>query len=225
MRTITFLGVWALAANFTLADEPEDKKRLPDAGLKAFVDALASPNKAPAMRKSGGPSRAELPDDWDAAGQRKVWDAWRKLEKAGIRAIPFLIERIDDERYGITRMHGLDTAHYNLSVGQACEWILREIVVPYSRYRDIDSRNRRPWYPSGDKAQLRQWWRTSQGLTHFEIQRAAYDWIIDHDRNSKRGTDRIGLEELVSERDEFVKNGKAVKGDSDWDDPVLGPRK
>lgn len=91
--TIVCLGVAIQAIG---ADQQETE-------VTALIKALASPNPAPKLIKGRDGERwYELPQGYDLGAQKRVHEAWDKLDELGFAAFPQLVQHFEDERYCTT---------------------------------------------------------------------------------------------------------------------------
>ena len=82
---ITWIGLLVPASPTGLADEEPARKSGTDKEIRALVEQLASPNKAPNIDRP----EAKYPRGYDNAAQARVLDARHRLKGLVLKAIPF----------------------------------------------------------------------------------------------------------------------------------------
>ena len=87
--------------------------------LRKVIEMLVSVNSAP--------EGFEFPEQYDHVAQEKVNAAIKKLKTHPLKAIPLLIDYVDDKRYCRSEMH---SRLLNFTVGQQCFKILDQITNP-----------------------------------------------------------------------------------------------
>lgn len=169
------------------------KEILSSTEIKEAVDSLVSPNKAP-FGMNPGP--ASGPQDYDEAAQQVIQEKLLVLTRAGEKAIPMLINHIDDDRYCLTELHY--SGYCNRTVGDMCLRIIRShIDGPIQRFNrftkhknDPEGRSSRPSYVDllyakqilGTKEKWGKWWQSNNNDL-AQIQLKALNWAISEERN------------------------------------------
>ena len=105
------------------------------------------------------------PPGYDSKAQEQVIPAWRKLQKSGLQAFPYLFDRFDDERYSFTQDAG--PGYFNWSVGRASFDIMRYQLFPLHSFSVTSDDERGPFRPSywtsynlRTPAGAKAWWKT-----------------------------------------------------------------
>lgn len=151
--------------------------------ISKLVNLLASRNESPILR---GPSFPRvMPESWDEDAQKEVEVAFKRLENKGKEVIPYLIEKLDDNRYSMTRTFSTDV---NLTVAQVCKELIEGKIEVLrfkygSRENPIGRFVKEPDYISevyaGDYA---AWWEEEGDRPLSEIQSAILNWRVARER-------------------------------------------
>ena len=190
-----------------------DKPKAPsDKEIKALVDRLVSPNPPVIIKYDN----FRFPKGFDKDKQKDVHEAVYTLRKLGLRAFPFLAERLDDSRYCVTMDDG--PAPVNVSVGQVCRDLIRAQVQPYGfwpeGYGDPRGKPKRPTFTGtflGSKKEALRWWEKNKGRTLYQIQLEALDWVIAEEAKRPRDFKDEEGEFLRKTRKELVKSGEPLE--------------
>jgi len=211
-----FLGVCFSAVllfqNMLPAAEPTD------AEIKALIEQLTSTNERPRAypEVQQGPD-AEYPKNYSQEAQKKVWAAYRSLERLGPRAYPLLNAHRRDNRYSMTQDTG--NVEENPNVGFLCNWIIQHQISPFPQYVIgegyttghhvydnvvIGPRGRRPTRPNyffhieADS----QWFKNHQHASLHSIQVEALQWMIAEEEKDPKTYDaeeQAALKKILAE--------------------------
>lgn len=119
--------------------------------------------------------------------QDRVWSAWKRLFELGKPTFPYLLEHLDDTRYGLTEEDDIDGDWHNYSVGDLCQTIFLSHLQPYGDYytRGKGNPRERPRRPSyfkhyqlSNPAAAEKWWKARNKKTMTELQIEALEWVI-----------------------------------------------
>jgi hypothetical protein len=194
-----------------IAAPPSSKDELPkDYG--ELVRIFVSPNEKPTAQGGAEPS-AKFPAGYDVKAQERIAAARQKLHDNFERALPFLIDAIDDSRYCMTINWAGGDAYYNYSVGQVC----RDVIASQLEvYRDrIGFSGPLHWHQYNYGPIDRQWWVARKGRSLAELQIEAVDWAIK--RRKAEPKDEVGEERadeianLQKLRNEIARSKKPAK--------------
>jgi hypothetical protein len=185
-----------------------------EAQIRAWIADLA--NAGP-KRKFRYPGDRLTKEEREALEPVKT--AYANLTKHFLAALPYLMESIDDKRYSYPQEHPSSGVFAHQSVGQACRNIIQRKIL-LRNPMVIDGRDIAVWhrFPIND-----DWYLRAKGMSLFEMQVDALDWIL------KQGPPSFGVsrakwnEELIEVRkfrEELIKNGKPV--DETFYPPIEG---
>ncbi|MDB5344082.1 MAG: hypothetical protein JWP89_2459 [Schlesneria sp.] len=214
LRLSLCVGIGLLSLSHQgFGDESPSEKKLAEK-YKGLIDQLASPNKVPTVvnRESGS---VTFPADYDAKTQLRIETVRQELCDHFQKALPFLIEAVDDKRYCMTIRWGEGPqAYHNRSVGEICDDLIRshlEIYRDSIRFAGPDH-----WYRySYDVSN--EWWQMRKGKSLAELQIESINWAIElrqaegEGRDGKRAAADIAA--LKKLRDGIASTRKPVKGD------------
>jgi hypothetical protein len=201
-----------LACMYTFATcfsvEAQDKVVAPnEAQIRAWIAALANP---------GPPREFDLPFEMltkqELENLKPVRAAYENLSRHFVVALPYLMDSINDKRYSYPHEHPSSGVFENQSVGAACRNIIQNKVL-LNNPALLDRREIAVWHRLPiDK----QWYARVKGMTLFEMQVDALDWLLKQPPPSSvsREAWAVELKGVQKFREEFVAKGKA-------DDSVL----
>jgi hypothetical protein len=187
---VVLVALIAFACGFVAckAGGPRDDgdDTMDDESVRRLVDQLASKNHSPGLVWKS----TRLPPDYDLNEQKRVHGVYVRLGRLGLRAVPFLLEHLDDDRYSTTRDY---STFVDRSVGWECEGIILDIVqcracsptskgVPYWDHRYFGQ-------VASGRLDLRDWWSRNSHRTLRELRIAAAEYAA-----LQEGSDRDGLE-------------------------------
>jgi hypothetical protein len=207
---------WAWLVCLLLSPAPracagEKPKGPSDREIRALVARLVSPNPKPIIKDDN----YREPKGYNRAKQKKVHDAREKLRGLGLKAFPFLIERLEDDRYCLTADDG--PAPVNLSVGEVCSDIIFDQLQPYGfwpeGYPDPRGKPKRPSYRDTflrSKKAARKWWEKNKDKTLYQMQLEALDWVIAEEAKRPRDFTDEERRHLQRLRKKLVKSGKPL---------------
>ncbi len=163
-----------------------DDQAVVEKKVKALIEQLASPNKAPDLTQLD----PKYPADFDYAAQRRVRSAIQQLSDMGTKAFPLLLEHAGDKRYSHT---GCTAICFNVTVGRTCFLIVQNNLEAY-KHLDVvkkgDSREdpARPEYAVFCKLKepktAASWWKTRQDKSLRELQIETLEWVISQEKKS-----------------------------------------
>jgi hypothetical protein len=225
-RVCLVLGLLLVAASWACGGE----KPTPPAEreIKALIDQLVSPNPRPITdERPRDLLLPRLPKGFDRARQKKVHEAYWKLNRIGPRAFPFLMERWGDKRYCLTTQDGLSGACYNRTVGYVCKWIVFNQLQPCGFWPKVEDdprgKPRRPGYPSKflrSQAAARMWWQKNKDRSLQQMQLEALDWVIAEEAKRPRDFTDAERKELQQIRKKLVKGRQPLPPGNYWSQDI-----
>lgn len=176
-----------------------------------LVQQLASPNKEATTRSGEWGFSVTFPRGYDVNAQIHVDSARQKLHDDFEKALPFLVEALDDERYCMTLGDG-GGGYYNYPVGALCRRMIESHLEVYRRKIHFDGPTL--WGKYTYTPISKEWFKTRKGRTLAELQIEAINWAIQRRRSEsiEKNIDRRMNEipDMQKLRDEIAKSGKPV---------------
>lgn len=174
----------------------QDKEQTSETALqyKAMIDQLASPNAKPKTHINGKPYKVRFPADYDDKSQELVDEARRSLNRDIAKALPFLIDGLNDKRYSMTIRWGEGDAYYNKTVGEICSEIISANLEVYRK--EITFLGPQHWHQYTFPNVNKEWLAKNSSRTLIEMQLEAIDWAIEQ-RAKENG--RIDREDRAQE--------------------------
>lgn len=180
-----------------------------------WIDQLVSKNPASIIDRNGHERHA---DGFDREKEMVVYRARAELVRLGPKAIPFLIERWDDDRFCLTIESALSGWHHNHTVGEECSTIVFDQLQPYGVFQkgpgDRRSKPVRPNYPRtflDSQAEAKKWWEKHKDESLVDLQLMVVQWIMDEEANRPKDFAQEEKDYLVQFQEDLMKSKKAVK--------------
>jgi hypothetical protein len=211
LRLALSVGLLLAFSNRGIGGPPSSKDELPKE-YGELVRMLVSPNEKPTAQGGANPS-AKFPEGYDVKAQKRIKAARQKLHDNFEKALPFLIDAIDDNRYCMTIDWAEGDGYYNYSVGRVCRDVIAsqlEVYRPKIRFSGPQHWHRYNYGPIN-----KPWWHARKGRSLAELQVEAIDWAIK--RRKAEPKDEVGEEradeiaELQKLRDEIARSKKPAK--------------
>lgn len=165
--------------SLVVGEQPQETDEQFNKRIEFLIELLASPNDSPEIVKFKGFSNDEVKfgDAYSKEKQTQVYLAMKTLLSEDERAIDVLLKHCDDKRYSYT-VH--NTSDRNVSVGRACEEIVRKKMVGfsddielicqpqylYAYFPDIQEIN-----PTNDRLTIADYWEQRRKLGLVGIQK------------------------------------------------------
>jgi hypothetical protein len=146
--------------------------------IKALINQLASRDKD-VRNPDRAPSNAHEAD-------RQSKQAWQELRGIGPSVFPYLLEQINDQRYGGLLVDS-DLKRAKATVGHVCIDMVSDYLQPYGTLARRAPGQRsskpvfRPCYADhwlGDQQSAKEWWASHKDMTLAELQVEVLEWII-----------------------------------------------
>ena len=154
--------------------------------IELLIDKLASPNTSPKIQEFAGFSNDEVSfgGAYDKEKQVQVFMAFKALLSEDEPVIDILLKHRDDMRYSYTVHY---TSDYNVTVGEACEQIVRKKIVGFSDeitlisqpqylyafFPDIEALNN-----TNERLSVYKYWERRKKSGLVEIQKEELDRLI-----------------------------------------------